>query len=409
MPPKLLTDTKLKAAKPRAKPYKEYDSGGLHALVHPNGSKYWRLKYRRPHNKKENQLPLGKYPEVSIAQARRLRDEAKEMLALDLDPAVEMKKRKLAGAISADNSFEAVANAYLAKQQPTWSEVHHRNIRNRLEKDIYPKIGNLPITTLRAPQILGAIRPIEERGRNETAHRALANCGAVFKYAVATGICETNPCRDLSAALAPVKRGHRPATTDPKELGEIIRLIEAVPNCTVQVRAALRLCPLVFLRPSEVVSIRWCDIDEEENLLVLPIPKTDTQLLVPLSIQARAIIDDVGLITKDRSEFVFQSPKKKTIEPITGEAILKALRKAGVSQETTCNHGFRVSARTMLEERLGYRPEVVELGLSHTVKGPLGRAYNRTQHLDTRREMMQVWADYLDKLKHNSANPNAEG
>ena len=391
-----LSDTAIRNAKPGDKAKKMFDGGGLYLEVSPKGGKWWRLKYR--FDGKEKRLSLGVYPDVSLKDARERRDEARKLLANEIDPSENRKAKKAAKAERASNSFEVVAREWFAKHEPNWSPNHANRIIRRLERDIFPWIGSSPVADITAPQLLEAVRRIEQRGALETAHRALGNCGQVFRYAVATGRAERDPTGDLKGALPPVKGAHFAAVTDPKKVGGMLRAIDAYEG-TLIVRCALRLAPLVFVRPSELRHAEWKDIDLDAAEWRYTVSKTDTQHIVPLSRQAVEILQELHPLT-GRGRYVFPSARNpKGDRPMSDNAILSAMRRMGIEKDEMSGHGFRAMARTILDEVLGFRPDYIEHQLAHAVRDPNGRAYNRTAHLPERRKMMQDWADYLDKLK----------
>ncbi|MEI6299868.1 MAG: integrase arm-type DNA-binding domain-containing protein [Betaproteobacteria bacterium] len=391
-----LTDTAVRNTKSGNKPIKLFDEKGLFLLVTPNGGKWWRLKYR--FEGKEKLLSLGIYPDVGLKDARDRRDQARKLLAEAIDPAENRKARKQARTDIAANSFEVIAREWFAKFEPTWTAGHSDKIIQRLERDIFPKIGNKPIADLKAPELLACLRKIEERGAIETAHRALQNCGQIFRYAIATGRAERDLCTDLRGSLPPVKETHLAAITEPKAIGELLRAMDGYRGAVVT-KCALRLAPLVFLRPGELRQAEWREIDLDKGEWNIPAERMKMREthLVPLSAQAVAILRELHPLT-GHGRYVF--PSARTGErPMSGNAILAALRRMGYASEEMSGHGFRAMARTILDEVLGVRPDYIEHQLAHAVRDPNGRAYNRTAHLAERRTMMQQWADYLDKLK----------
>jgi integrase len=391
-----LTDTAIRNAKPGDKARKMFDGGGLYLEVAPSGGKWWRLKYR--FGGKEKRLSLGVYPDISLKKARERRDEARKLLANEIDPSENRKAKKAAKVERAANSFEILAREWYAKHSPNWSANHSDRIIRRLERDIFPWIGGKPIADIAAPQLLEVIRRIEQRGALETAHRALGNCGQVFRYAVATGRAERDPSGDLRGALPPVKGTHFAAATEPGKVAEILRVLDGYEG-TLPVRCALRLAPLVFVRPGELRHAEWADIDLEAGEWRFTVTKTDTRHIVPLSIQAVEILRELHPLT-GRGRYVFPSARSpKGDRPMSDNAILAAMRRMGISKEEMSGHGFRAMARTILDEVLGFRPDYIEHQLAHAVRDPNGRAYNRTSHLPERSKMMQEWADYLDRLK----------
>lgn len=389
-----LTDTTIRNAKPGSKPLRLFDAAGLYLEVSPAGGKWWRLKYR--HAGKEKRLSLGVYPEVPLKEARTRRDEARKLLAEGVDPSAHRKVNKAAIVERAANSFEAVAREWYAKHADGWAEGHGNRILRRLERDIFPWLGGRPIAEISAPELLAVIRRIENRGALETAHRALSNCGQVFRYAIATGRAERDLSADLRGALPPVKGEHFAAITEPKRVAELLRVIDGY-HGTITVKNALRLAPLVFVRPGELRKAEWAHIDLDAREWRYTVTKTDTQHIVPLSSQAISILRELHDLTGS-GQYVF--PGARSVKrPMSENAILAAMRRMGVAKEEMSGHGFRAMARTILDEVLGVRPDYIEHQLAHAVRDPNGRAYNRTAHLPERRKMMQDWADYLDKIK----------
>ncbi len=389
-----LTDTSIRNAKPGVKPIKLFDERGLFLLVTPTGGKWWRFRYM--FDGKEKLLSLGVYPDVSLKDARERRDEARKLVANGVNPSENRKIQKSARADLIANSFEVVAREWFAKYSATWAKNHGDRIIRRFERDIFPWIGARPIAEINAPELLATVRRIENRGALETAHRALGNCGQVFRYAVATGRAERDPSGDLRGALPPVKGTHFAATTEPKRFAEILRALDGYEG-TLTVRCALRLAPLVFVRPGELRNAQWADIDFEAAEWRYLVTKTNTPHIVPLARQAIEILRELQPLTGN-SRFVFPSARS-FIRPMSDNAILAAMRRLGIDKDEMSGHGFRAVARTILDEVLGVRPDFIEHQLAHAVRDPNGRAYNRTAHLPERRKMMQQWADYLDKLK----------
>jgi integrase len=392
-----LSDTKIKALKPGAKPYKEYDEKGLYLLVNPNGSKLWRFKYRARATKKEKVLTLGSYPDVSLAVAREGRDEARKLIARGGDPNEERKALKAGLEAKAANSFHALVIEWHKWLEPDISpETSKKNYR-LLERDVLPWLGDMHTNDIEAVHLLEVARRIEGRGTPDTAKRAIQVCGQVFKYGVLVGKAKSDPSRDISKAIKPPKVKHFASITEPKEVGELLRSFDSF-NGSFTVLCALRFLPLVFVRPGELRTAKWKDIDLENSEWRFMVTKTSTEHLVPLSRQAVSILEELKPLT-GKGEYVFQvgsDPKK----PMSEATINAALTRLGYdTKEQITAHGFRAMARTLLHERLHYRPEVIEHQLAHVVADNLGSAYNRTKFIEVRKEMMQRWADYLDELK----------
>ncbi|CAH1207469.1 putative protein IntB [Candidatus Nitrotoga sp. BS] len=391
-----LTDTAVKNVKPGDKTARLFDGGGLYLEVAPAGGKWWRLKYR--YDGKEKRLSLGVYPDVSLKDARQRRSDARKLLADGVDPSENRKAVKAAKTERGANSFEVIAREWFAKNSATWSENHGSRIIRRLERDIFPWIGGRPIAEIKAQELLATLRRVEERGAVETAHRAHQNCGQVFRYAIATGRAERDPSPDLKGALPPVKQSHHAAITDPKAVGDLLRAMDGYQGAFVT-KCALRLAPLVFVRPGELRRAEWTEIDFDKAEWNIPAARMKMREphLVPLSTQAVEILRELHALTGD-GRYVFPGARSNG-RPMSDNAVLAALRRMGFAKDEMSGHGFRAMARTILDEVLGVRPDFIEHQLAHAVRDPNGRAYNRTAHLAERRKMMQLWADYLDKLK----------
>lgn len=392
-----LTDREIRNIKPTDKPKKYTDGRGLYLEVSPSGGRWWRLKYY--FGGKEKRLSLGVYPDVGLKDARDRREDARKLLAQGVDPSENRKASKLATADRSSNSFEVVAREWFKKYSPSWVIEHSSRIISLLERDVFPYIGSRPIATLAAPEILTVLRRVEDRGALETAHRALGNCGAVFRYGVATGRCSRDPSSDLRGALPPFKGNHFAATTEPKRLGSILCAMDGYYG-TIVVRSALRLAPYVFVRPGELRKAEWPDFDLDKAQWCYVASKTNPQHIVPLATQAVAILRDLYPVT-GAGRFVFPSARGKD-RPMSDAALLVAMRAMEIAKEEMSGHGLRAVARTILDEVLGFRPDFIEHQLAHAVKDPNGRAYNRTTHLPERHKMMQAWADHLDMLKIQS-------
>jgi integrase len=392
-----LSDLAIKNAKPGEKPLRLSDSGGLYLEIAPSGGKLWRLKYR--FNGKEKRLALGKYPEVGLKDARERRDEARKLLANEIDPGENRKVQKAAKTERAANSFEVVAREWIAKFTPTWAASHTSKIVRRLEMYVFPWLGGRPIAEIAPPELLSVARRVEDAGAIETAHRILQNCGQVFRYGVATGRVTSDPTRDLrgkGGALQSAKPVHMAAITEPHKVAELLRTLDGYQG-TLPVRCALQLAPLVFVRPGELRQAEWKDIDLDAAEWRYIASKKGNAHIVPLATQAVAILRELHALT-GTGRYVF--PSARTGErPMSDNAVLAAMRRLGIAKDEMSGHGFRAMARTILDEVLGFRPDLIEHQLAHAVRDPNGRAYNRTAHLPERRKMMQAWSDYLDKLK----------
>ena len=388
-----LTDTEVKKAKPQAKPFKLFDERGLFLLVAPAGGKWWRFKYR--FDGKEKLLSIGTYPDVSLKNARLRRHEMRTLIAEGIDPSVHRKVVESARAERSANSFEVIAREWFAKHVTTWADSHADKIIKRLERDIFPWLGDRPIAEITPQEVLAALRRIESRGALETAHRAQQNCGQIFRYAVATARAPRDPSADLRGALPPVRGEHFAAITDPAAVGELLRAIDGFRG-TFIVQCALRLAPLFFVRPGELRKADWEHFDLEKAEWRYITSKTKTEHLVPLASQAVAILRVLQAQTgHGRYVFPGRDPQKSMSEA----AVNAALRRMGYDTKTEITgHGFRAMARTILHREIGIAPEIIEHQLAHRVPDSLGTAYNRTKFIKERRAMMQRWADYLNDL-----------
>ncbi len=390
-----LSEVKVRNAKSRGNAYKLFDGGGLFLFLTPSGGKLWHFKYR--FDSKEKKLTLGTYPEISLADARQRRDEARKQIAHGIDPGAVRKAQRQAETEETE-TFEVVAREWHTKFTPTWAISHAETTISRMVRDLFPWIGKRPISEIKAPELLGAIRRVESRGALESARRLKIIAGQVFRYAVATGRAERDPSGDLRGALATPKEKHHAAITDPKEVASLLRAIDGYKGYFV-VKCALRLAPLFFVRPGELRHAEWAEVDLDESVWNIPAHKMKMKQahIVPLAVQAVEIIEELKQLT-GASKYVFPSGRSSA-RPMSENAILAALRRMGYDKDTMTGQGFRAMARTILDEVLQVRPDFIEHQLAHAVKDPNGRAYNRTAHLVERRKMMQTWADYLDGLK----------
>jgi integrase len=398
-----LTDTKVRSAKPGPKTQKLFDQGGLYLEISPSGGKWWRWKYRfdgvgedGKQKRIEKRLAIGIYPDVSLKLARERRDEARGLLARGIDPGEHRKAEKQAQAERGANIFEVIAREWFAKQETGWAESHSGRVIRALERDVFPWLGNKPIVDIGPGDLLEVMHRIEARGAGETAHRVLRNCSMIFRYGVVTGRCKSDPSRDLRGALAPVMKSNLAAATEPDELKEILRATHAYQG-TLVVQCALRLAPLVFVRPGELRKAEWKDFDLGKAEWRYTVTKTGKPHIVPLASQAVEILRELHPLT-GRGQYVFPSARSNK-RPMSDNAVLAAMRRSDISKEQMTGHGFRAAARTILDEVLHFPADVIEHQLAHNVRDPLGRAYNRTTKLDERRHMMQEWADYLDRLR----------
>lgn len=392
-----LTDTKVKTAKPREKAYTLPDGGGMYLEVGPSGSKIWRMAYRQP-NGKNTRLTFGPYPEVSLLQARERRAEARKLRVDGIDPAQAKRDEKRARAAAAVHTFETLAREWLAKTAAERAATTQAKNTSWLERNIFPEIGAMPISTIKAPDVLAALRKIEARGAIESAHKIKQLCGQVFRFAVSSGLIEHDVTAGLRGALAAVPEAHYAAITEPRLVADLLRSIHSYSGNSYAT-VALKLSPLLFQRPGELRSMEWDEVDLDAAEWRIPgiKMKMKSDHIVPLARQAVELLHTVRPMS-GHGQYVF--PSIRTGERcMSNNTINAALRSLGYDKAVMTGHGFRAMARTILDEVLGERVDLIEHQLSHAVKDPNGRAYNRTAHLPARRAMMQRWADYLDKLR----------
>jgi len=389
-----LTAIQIKNAKSTDKQQKLTDGGGLYLLIHPNGSKYWRLNYRFAGKRKT--LALGVYPDVSLSDARERREDARKLLANDTDPSAAKKEQKAAVVALTANSFEAVAREWFSKFSKDWVKAHADKVMSKLENGLFPWLGSRPIGEINAPELLAALRRIENRGALSTAHTTHAICGRVFRYAIATGRAQRDPSADLKGALPRAKGKRFASITDPVKIGKLMRDIEGYAG-TFIVRCAFRLSPYLFLRPTELRSAEWGEIDLDKAEWRIPEGKMKKRRLhiVPLATQAVAILREIQPLTGTH-QFVFPSARNKA-QPMSCNSILAALRNLGYTTDDMTAHGFRHMASTQLNEQ-GFSKDAIEMQLAH-MDGSTRGIYNAAEYLPERRKMMQHWADYLDGLK----------
>lgn len=385
-----LTVVAIKAAKVG----KHFDGGGLYLHVTEKG-RYWRMKYR--HAGKEKLLAFGVFPEVSLIEARRLRDEARAQLRAGNDPGALKRERKGSSREAAANTFGVIAKEWLKKQTASMAPTTLEKARWTFDHLVLPWIGSRPITAIDAPEILRLLRRIEERGAHETAHRTKQRCGQIFRYAIVTGRATHDPTVDLRGALAPVISKSRAAITDPTKIGELLRAIDGYSGSLVT-RTALKLAPLLFVRPGELRQAEWSEIDLDEALWRIPAGKMKMreEHLVPLPHQAVAILQELQPLTC-RSHYVFPGERSAS-RPMSENTVNAALRRLGFDRDTMTGHGFRAMASTRLNE-MGWSPDVIERQLAHAERNKVRAAYNRAQYLAERTKMVQAWADYLDALR----------
>lgn len=399
-----LTDTAARNAKPNenGKNAKLTDGGGLYLLVKPNGSKYWRLDYRFLDKRKT--LAIGVYPTVTLKDARDRREEAKRQLANGIDPGLLKQQTRAASKEAAANSFEVIAREWLTKQSTKWTPDTAQRIARSLETHLFPYLAKRPITEISAPEVLAVLRKVEARGNLETAHRMKQRASAVFKFAIATGRAERDPVPDLNGALQTPVTQNFAAIKEPKRIGELLRAIDGYEGTPV-VKAALKLAPLVFVRPGNLRKAEWSEIDLDKAVwrIAGDKMKKGQDHIVPLSKQAVAILQEIKLLTGNRPEsqpYVFPSARAGG-RPMSDNAILVALRTMEIPKEEMTGHGFRHMASTVLHEQ-GWNSDAIERQLSHAERNKVKAAYNHAQYMDERTRMMQAWADYLDGLRNGA-------
>lgn len=394
-----LTDIQAKTAKGREVDYKLTDGKGLYLLVTTSGGKLWRLDYQ--FDGKRKTLALGSYPEISLARAREKRDQARTQIAEGIDPGQVKAAIKTAVRASTENAFETVAREWLKRFAPAWSETYPDLLLSRLETNVFPWLGTRPVGEITAPELLAVLRRIEERGATEVAHRTRAVCGQIFRYAISTGRAERDPAADLRGALTPRRKRHFASITTPKEVAALLRTIDGFTGGPV-VKTALKIGIYTFVRPGELRGMKWEELDLDAALWSIPPDrmKMKSPHLVPLATQVVELLRELQPIT-GHTPYVFPC-QRTTTKSISENTINAGLRRMGYEKEELTGHGFRAMARTLLDEVLQFRVDWIEAQLAHLVKDPLGRAYNRTTHLEDRKRMMQTYADYLDGLRQGA-------
>lgn len=389
-----LTDVAIRNAKPAEKPVKMTDGGGLYLLLVTNGSKWWRLDYRFAGKRKT--LSMGVYPDVGLKDARERRDAARKQLADGIDPGANRKAQKAATTERAANSFEIICREWLENKRSNIEEDQYTKALARLEKNVFPWLGGRPIAEITAPEILSVLRRVDARGARYTAHKIRSEISQCLRYAIATGRAERDPRPDLRGAIPTAKTENLPSITDPKGVGELLRSFDGFRG-TFVVKCALEIAPRVFVRPGELRKAEWEHYDLDKAEWRYFIKKTNTWHLVPLATQVVTILRELHELT-GHGRYVF--PGRDPQLPMSNAAVNAALRRMGYDTKTEITgHGFRAMARTILHEELHVKPEVIEHQLAHQVPDANGTAYNRTKFLKERKAMMQLWADYLDKLK----------
>lgn len=387
----MLTETAIRAAKATDKPVKLFDTGGLYLLVNPSGARWWRLKYRI--SGREKLLSLGVYPDVPLKRARDRRDESRRLLADGIDPSAQRQATKAARS----ETFEAIAREYFEVRRKGLADSTFQKRLKRFEDFVFPYLGKKPIASITAPEFLGVLKRVEARGIHETAHRLRSESGQVFRYAIATGRAERDVTADLRGALTPVVVKNHAAIVEPTRIGELLRAIHGY-HGQPATECALKLAPLVFVRPGELRKAEWTefDLDKAEWRIPAKRMKMREQHIVPLSLQAVELLRELHPITGS-GKFVFPSVTNAE-RPLSENTVNASLRRLGFAGEEMTGHGFRSMASTCLNEQ-GWAPDVIELQLAHAERDQVRGAYNRAQRLADRRKMMQTWSDYLDGLR----------
>ncbi len=405
MPPRpihRLSRAQIEATLPGDKPRRIYDGRGMYLEIMPNGSRWWRFKYR--YAEKEKRVSLGVYPEISIDVARERLDKARKLLYEGIDPCAHRQQMKAVALLGSGSSFETIANEWFAINLPRWVEGHSSKIKARLENDVFPWLGKRPIPDITPPELLATIRRIESRGTIETAHRAMMNCSQVFRFAVATGRASRDITVDLRGALRPAVARHHASVTDPKAVGELLRAINSYSGSFIT-RCALRLLPLVFVRPGELRMAEWTEVNFEAAEWRIPATRMKGRRLhiVPLARQAVEILQEIKPKT-GHLQYVFPGEYHRR-RPMSNNTLNTALRRLGYSNDQMTAHGFRSIASTLLNEQ-GWDNEAIERQLAHVEGNAVKTAYNYAQHLPLRRKMMHAWADYLESLCSPVENPS---
>lgn len=400
-----LTDIECKnvTCPPEQKRIRLTDGGGMYLEIAPNGSKRWFWKYY--FSGKEKRLALGSYPDTNAKAARLKRDEARLLHQTGVDPAQQRTVDKLQRKAAHINTFEAVAKDYHGTKSADWSDHYGKRWLARLEKDVFPWIGKMPIAEVKAPALLATLRRVEARGVKELAHSLREACGQVFKHGNQIGACEHNPAITLQGALKPYQVKHMAAVLDPVKAGELMRAIGGYSGQPTT-RAALELSALVFQRPINVRAMEWAWIDFEGAMISIPAADMKRKKagkingrphFVPMAPRVVEILQNLTPLT-GHGRFVF--PSLLTGErPMSDNTLRTALRRMGFDNDEISPHGFRAMARTLMVERLNIHPDVIEAQLAHGKSGPLGMAYDRAEFMDQRRQMMNIWADYLGQLQ----------
>lgn len=395
----MLTDKACKALKPKDKSYKVADAQGLYLEVMPNGSKYWRFRYRIAG--KDKRMALGVYPEISLENARDGKNEARKLLKTGIDPSTAKREHKRQKTLNQSTTFESVARDWHAHFRPKWSDRHAQTILNRLERDLFPLIGKTPLTEVTTPYLLSVIQNIEERGAHEVARRAVQVCGHIFRYAAIMGRSEHNPAENLKGVLKPYKKGHF-AAFEARDIPEFLKKLERnEARLFEQTRLAIEMMLLTFVRTGELIKAKWDEFDLNERMWLIPAERMKMRKdhMVPLSTRTCEILKELTRYS-GHLEYVFPSQTNPRSH-MSNNTILKALGRMGYKGIMT-GHGFRALAMSTIKEKLGYRHEVIDRQLAHAHKNDIDKAYDRSTFLDDRITMMQDWADYVKGLQYGT-------
>ena len=390
-----LTDTRIRTLKYTGKPAKYADGGGLHLYVSSSGKKLWRMTYY--YEKKEKVLSFGEYPVISLENARAKRLDTKQLLAQGIDPGAQKKAIKEAQRSEVNDTFQTIAKEWHETRTSDFTEKHRGTVMYRMEKYIFPLIGGEHIAKMEAPDILAVVKPLEHKGQNETARRILQIISQVYRYAVITGRAKRNPATDLHGALRPRKVVHRAAITEPTKVAQLLRNCDSYEGY-FPIVCALRLAPLVFVRPTELRAAEWSEFNLESKEWRIPAQrmKMKQMHIVPLAKQAMEILEELHSYSGS-GKYLFPSIRTET-RPLSDATLLNSLRRMGYAKDEMCTHGFRSIASTLLNE-LGYNRDWIERQLAHGERNDVRAAYNYAEYLPERRRMMEEWADYLTNLK----------
>ena len=397
-----LTDVRIRQTAPSDKPQRLFDSRGLYLEVARTGAKLWRLKYR--FGGKEKRLALGAYPDKSLRAARDARDAARDLLDAGIDPSAARQAEAAAEHAAVAHTFEVVTRQWHVMKSATWAPGHAKRLMQRLEGDVFPRIGARPVADISAPELLTLLRGIEARGSIETAHRVRRTCSQVFRHAIASGLAATDPAAALSDALTPYTNTEFAAVLDPVRLGAVLRMMAGYTGHP-SVRLALKLGPVLLARPGELRAMRWEDVDLDRAEWRLTLSKAKggakaRELVKPLPTQVVDLLAEHR--PADGAGYVMRTPRTAE-RPLSENAMRAALLALGLDGSEVTMHGFRATARTLLDETHGIRPDIIEHELGHVVRDANGRSYNRTSFVQQRRDMLQLWANYLDELRDGAA------